>query len=180
MAQPRLGQRLAANTIDRGADLVGRGLCCRWLVLDYLHRVTLRRIHAEQGRTPLGNLEQKQPTSDVAILESLVAKGLLQLVELNQLQGQRTTQKLIAVKLNRMLVQGRERLRNRETMVRGKGAHTLVDEVILGASLGLSHRTTNYHFPSAVRTRSANSPKAESRATPVAPGSGGETSTPEI
>jgi hypothetical protein len=29
-----------------------------------------------------------------------------------------------------MLVQGRERLRNRETMVRGKGAHALVDEVI--------------------------------------------------
>src|SRR5215472_16384390 len=57
-----LGQRLAANTIDRGADLVGRGLCRRRLVLDYLHRMTLRRIHTEQGRTPLGNLEQKQPT----------------------------------------------------------------------------------------------------------------------
>src|SRR5262249_8295058 len=124
------------------------GLCRRRLVLDYLHRMTLRRIHAEQGRTPLGNLEQKQPTPDVAILEGLVAKGPLQLVELNQLQGQRTAQKLIAVKLNRMLVQGRERLRNRETMVRGKGAHTLVDEVIHGVSLGLSHRMTNYHFPS--------------------------------
>src|SRR5499433_3459839 len=92
----------------------------------------------------------KQPTADVAILEGLVAKGLLQLVELNQLQGQRTTQKLIAVKLDRMLVQGRERLRNRESMVRGKGAHTLVDEVIHGASLGSWHRTTNYHFPSAL------------------------------
>src|SRR5262249_20320361 len=103
----RLGQRLAANTIDRGADLVGRGLCRRRLVLDYLHRMTLWRIPAEQGRTPLGDLEQKQPTPNVAILEGLVAKGLLQLVELNQLQGQRTTQKLIAVKLNRMLVQGR-------------------------------------------------------------------------
>src|SRR5215813_15208479 len=97
--------------------------------------MTLRRIHAEQGRTPLSNLEQKQPTPDVAILEGLVAKGLLQLVELNQLQGQRTTQKLIAVKLNRMLVQRRERLRNRETMICGKGAHTLADEVIHGASL---------------------------------------------
>src|SRR5215471_115337 len=129
----RLGQRLAANAIDRGADLVGRALCRRRLVLDYLHRMTMRRIHAEQGCTPLGNLEQKQPAPAVAILEGLVAKGLLQLVELNQLQGQRTTQKLIAVKLNRMLVQGRERLRNRETMVRGKGAHTLVDEVIDGA-----------------------------------------------
>src|SRR5215831_3677374 len=92
--------------------------------------MTLRRIHAEQGRTPLGNLEQKQPTPDVAILKGLVTKRLLQLIELNQLQGQRTTQKLIAVKLNRMLVQRRERLRNRETMVCGKGAHTLVDEVI--------------------------------------------------
>ena len=78
----RLGQRLATNAIDRGADLVGRGLCRRRLVLDYLHRMTLRRIHAKQGRTPLGNLEQKQPTPDVAILEGLVAKGLLQLVEL--------------------------------------------------------------------------------------------------
>src|SRR5215467_15222304 len=94
--------------------------------------MTLRRIHAEQGCTPLGNLEQKQATPDVAILKGLVAKRLLQLVELNQLQGQRTTQKLIAVKLNRMLVQRRERLRNRETMVCGKGAHTLVDEIIHG------------------------------------------------
>src|SRR5215472_12757532 len=103
-----------------------------------------------------------QPTPDVAILKGLVAKGLLQLVELNQLQGQRTTQKLIAVKLNRMLVQGRERLRNRETMVRGKGAHTLVDEVIHGANLGLSHRKINYHFPSAVRTCQPTVRKVES------------------
>src|SRR5262249_59371996 len=133
------------------------GLCRRRLVLDYLHRMTLRRIHAEQGRTPLGNLEQKQPTPDVAILEGLVAKRLLQLVELNQLQGQRTTQKLIAVKLNRMLVQGRERLRNRETVVCGKGAHTLVDEVIHGASLALSRMTLPLPFRSA--NMPANSPK---------------------
>ncbi|MBV9530867.1 MAG: hypothetical protein JO283_07325 [Bradyrhizobium sp.] len=57
--------------------------------------MTLRRIHTKQGRTTFGNLEQKQPTPDVAILNGLVAKGLLQLVELNQLQGQRTTQKLL-------------------------------------------------------------------------------------
>src|SRR5262249_5501539 len=140
----------------------------------------LRRIHAKQGRTPLGNLEQKQPTPNVAILEGLVAKGLLQLVELNQLQGQRTTQKLVAVKLNRMLVQGREPLRNRETMARSKGAHTLVDQVIHGASLGLSHRMTNYHIPSALRTCQPTFRKAGSRATPVAPGPGSETFTPEI
>ena len=70
-----LGQCAAANTIDRGADLVGRGLCRRRLVLDYLHRMTLRRIHAEQGRTPLGNLEQKQPAANVAILEGLARKA---------------------------------------------------------------------------------------------------------
>ena len=57
--------------------------------------MTLRRIHTKQGRTTFGNVEQKQPTPDVAILNGLVAKGLLQLVELNQLQGQRTTQKLL-------------------------------------------------------------------------------------
>jgi hypothetical protein len=106
-------------------------------VLDYLHRMTLRRIHAEQGRTPLGNLEQKQPTPDVAILEGLVTKGLLQLVELNQLQGQRTTQKLIAVKLNRMLVQGRVHLVDRAVVHPGNGVDALVDEfvVIHGAIL---------------------------------------------
>src|SRR5215472_15656060 len=49
----RLGQRVAANAIDRGADLVGRALCRRRLVLDYLHCMTVRRIHAEQGCTPL-------------------------------------------------------------------------------------------------------------------------------
>jgi hypothetical protein len=69
-----------------------------------------------------------------------------------------------------MLVQSRERLRNRETMVRGKGAHTFVDEVIRGASLALSHRMTNYHFPSALRTCQPTVRQAESRATPVTPG----------
>ena len=62
--------------------------------------MTLRRIHTEQGRTPLGSLEQKQPTPDVAILEGLVAKGLLQLVELNQLQRQRTTPSQQSERLN--------------------------------------------------------------------------------
>ena len=51
------------------------------------------------------SLEQKQPTPDVAILEGLGAKCLLQRVELNQLQGQCAAQKLIAIKLDRMPVQ---------------------------------------------------------------------------
>jgi hypothetical protein len=115
----RLRQPLAADTIERGADFVGRGLCHRRFVLNYLHRMTLRRIQAEQGRAPFGNLEQKQPAPDIAILDGLGTKGLLQLIELNQLQGQRAAQKLIAIKLDRMLVQGCERLRNSETVVRG-------------------------------------------------------------
>jgi hypothetical protein len=43
---------------------------CR-LVLDYLHRMTLRRIHAKQCRAALGDLERKQPTPDVESLEGL-------------------------------------------------------------------------------------------------------------
>src|SRR5215471_8734322 len=84
----RLRQRLAPYASNRSSDLVGRRFCLCRLVLDYLHRMTLRRIHAKQCRAALGDLEQKQPTPDVAILEGLGAKCLLQRVELNQLQGQ--------------------------------------------------------------------------------------------
>src|SRR5215471_17823056 len=103
----RLRQRLAPYASNRSSDLVGRRFCLCRLVLDYLHRMTLRRIHAKQCRAALGDLEQKQTTPDVAILEGLGAKGLLQRVELNQLQCQCATQKLIAIKLDRMPVQGR-------------------------------------------------------------------------
>src|SRR5262245_63925803 len=75
--------------------------------------MTLRRIHTKQCRAALGDLEQKQPTPDVAILEGLGVKSLLQLVELNQLQGQCAAEKLIAIKLDRMPVQGRIHLIDR-------------------------------------------------------------------
>src|SRR5215831_13709466 len=72
----RLRQRLAPYASNRSSDLVGRRFCLCRLVLDYLHRMTLRRIHAKQCRAALGDLEQKQPTPDVAILEGLGVKCL--------------------------------------------------------------------------------------------------------
>src|SRR6516164_7670376 len=93
--------------------------------------MTLRRIHTKQCRAALGDLEQKQPTPDVAILEGLCAKGLLQRVELNQLQGQCAAQKLIAIKLDRMPVQGRIHLIDRAAMISGDLCHTLVDELVV-------------------------------------------------
>src|SRR5215472_756427 len=114
----RLRQRLAPYASNRSSDLVGRRFCLCRLVLDYLHGMTLRRIHAKQCRAALGDLEQKQPTPDVAILEGLGAKCLLQRVELNQLQGQCAAQKLIAIKLDRMPVQGRIHLSDRDCATR--------------------------------------------------------------
>src|SRR5262249_44866919 len=107
--------------------------------------MTLRRIHAKQCRAALGDLEQKQPTPDVAILEGLGAKCLLQRVELNQLQGQCAAQKLIAIKLDRMPVQGRIHLIDRAAMISGDLCHTLVDELVVvhDASLPLPARFAN-------------------------------------
>src|SRR5262249_22394017 len=141
----RLRQRLAPYASNRSSDLVGRRFCLCRLVLDYLHRMTLRRIHAKQCRAALGDLEQKQPTPDVAILEGLGAKCLLQRVELNELQGQCAAQKLIAIKLDRMPVQGRIHLFDRAAMISGDLCHTLVDELVVvhSASLPLPARLAN-------------------------------------
>src|SRR5262249_10026427 len=97
---------------------------------------------AKQCRAALGDLEQKQPAPDVAILECLGAKCLLQRVELNQLQGQCATQKLIAIKLDRMPVQGRIHLIDRAAMIYGDLCHTLVNELVVvhDASLPLPAR----------------------------------------
>jgi len=149
----RLRQRLAPYASNRSSDLVGRRFCLCRLVLDYLHRMTLRRIHAKQCRAALGDLEQKQPTPDVAILEGLGAKCLLQRVELNQLQGQCAAQKLIAIKLDRMPVQGRIHLIDRAAMISGDLCHTLVDELVVvhDASLPLPARFANTTSPQACK-----------------------------
>src|SRR5262245_9959297 len=126
----RLRQRLAPYASNRSSDLVGRRFCLCRLVLDYLHRMTLRRIHAKQCRAALGDLEQKQPTPDVAILEGLGAKSLLQRVERNHVPGQCGAQKLIAIKLDRMPVQGPIHLIDRAAMISGDLCHTLVDELV--------------------------------------------------
>src|SRR5215831_1448412 len=141
----RLRQRLAPYASNRSSDLVGRRFCLCRLVLDYLHRMTLRRIHAKQCRAAFGDLEQKQTTPDVAILEGLGVKCLLQCVELNQLQGQCAAQKLIAIKLDRMPVQGRIHLIDRAAMISGDLCHTLVDELVAvhDASLPLPARFAN-------------------------------------
>src|SRR5262249_29457060 len=147
----RLRQRLAPYASNRSSDLVGRRFCLCRLVLDYLHRMTLRRIHAKQCRASLGDLEQKQPTPNVAILECLGAKCLLQRVELNQLQGQCAAQKLIAIKLDRMPVPGCIHLIDRAAMISGDLCHTLVDEfvVIHAASLPLPPPFPNTTTPQA-------------------------------
>src|SRR5262249_57504611 len=96
---------------------------------------------------------QKQPTPDVAILECLGAKCLLQRVELNQLQGQCATQKLIAIKLDRMPVQGRIHLIDRAAMMSGDLCHTLVDELVVvhDASLPLPAHFANTTSPQACK-----------------------------
>src|SRR5215467_4245453 len=50
----RLRQRLAPYASNRSSDLVGRRFCLCRLVLDYLHRLTLRRIHASLSGWPGG------------------------------------------------------------------------------------------------------------------------------
>src|SRR5262249_16703714 len=117
--------------------------------------MTLRRIHAKQCRAALGDLEQKQPTPDVAILEGLGAKCLLQRVELNQLQGQCAAQKLIAIKLDRMPVQGRVHLIDRAAMISGDLCHTLVDELVAvhDASLPLPARFAKHDQPAGLQGR---------------------------
>src|SRR5262245_35928165 len=117
--------------------------------------MTLRRIHTKQCRAALGDLEQKQPTPDVAILEGLGVKSLLQLVELNQLQGQCAAQKLIAIKLDRMPVQGRIHLIDCAAMISGDLCHTLVDEpvVVHDASLPLSCAPCEHDQPAGLQGR---------------------------
>src|SRR5262249_38523093 len=92
-----------------------------------------------------GDLEQKQPAPDVAILEGLGAERLLQRVELNQLQGQCAAQKLIAIKLDWMPVQGRIHLIDRAAMISGDLCHTFVDDLVAvhDASLPLPARFAN-------------------------------------
>src|SRR5262249_56302535 len=96
-------------------------------------------------RPAVGDLEEKQTTRDVAILEGFGAKSLLQLVELDQLQGQCAAQKLIAIKLDRMPVQGRIHLIDRAAMISGNLCQTLVDEFVAvhDASLPLPARFAN-------------------------------------
>src|SRR5215831_16434187 len=90
-------------------------------------------------------LSRSNPLPDVAILEGLGVKCLLQCVELNQLQGQCAAQKLIAIKLDRMPVQGCIHLIDRAAMISGDLCHTLVDELVAvhNASLPLPARFAN-------------------------------------
>ena len=51
--------------------------------------MTGRRIESEQRCTTFGDLDQERTSRDVAVDESLAAESLLQLVQLDQLHGQR-------------------------------------------------------------------------------------------
>jgi hypothetical protein len=56
---------------------------------------------------------------------------------------QRAAQKLIAIELNRMLVQRCERLRDRETVVRGQSVNALVDDLVMIHGVEHTFASTN-------------------------------------
>src|SRR5215831_16155212 len=93
---------LATDALDRGAEALSRSWLIFRFVLDHRDRMAERRVQAEQGRAALGNLGQEHPSRDVPVHDGLVAKVYLQLIQLQQLHGQRTLQVLVAVDLNRM------------------------------------------------------------------------------
>jgi hypothetical protein len=100
-------------------------------MLNDLDCMTLRRIQTEQSCSPFESLGHEHASRNVPVPESLALKRHLELVEPHQLQGKRALQVPLAVKLNRVAIEGRIHLVDAAVVRPGNGVHALVDEFVL-------------------------------------------------
>src|SRR5262249_50970527 len=98
----------------------------------------------------LGKRDKEGPGGKIAVDDSLVVKGFLELVEPQQFQRQRALQVLVAVDLDGMMIQDRVHFSDRAAVIIGNAPHALVDDQVLAL---LIHGRKAYHLPRALRTR---------------------------